>query len=63
MVGTPVGKVVGAAVVAADVATGPEMIEVAITPLENGLESPRSLAHADATRSVAIASARLTARP
>src|SRR5712671_7275526 len=64
------GAVVAAAVVAESAVVEPaavegiEMIDVVITPEPNGLEfeSPRSPAHADATRSVAITRARLTER-
>jgi hypothetical protein len=76
-VGSVVGAAVGAAVEGAAVVgaaavvegavelvvvDGIEMIDVVMTPDENGTVSPWSPAHADATRSVAITSARLTGR-
>jgi hypothetical protein len=54
--------VVEAAVVEPEVVDGIEMIEVAMSPDENGLVSPLSPAQADAASRVASASARLTGR-
>ncbi len=62
--GVVTSAVVAAAVVELAAVEGIEMIDVVITPEANGLEfvSPWSPAHADATRSIARPSARLTAR-
>jgi hypothetical protein len=60
--GVVTGAVVAEGTVEPAVVEGIEMIEVVMTPDANGPESPLSPAHADATKSVAMTSARLTGR-